>query len=132
MSAATSPNPKSQLAEAYVQKHRIPELFENMTAAIIHTQPENAKKFMIKYLENLKMYREEKGDYPAMFTDANITSVFGMLDVTNNGYISMEQYRSGTYGRSCSMTTSYRKIRTTRNHSVVMQTESNPAPFPQL
>eukprot|EP00116_Pleurobrachia_bachei_P005540 sb/3465802/ len=36
MSAA---NPKKQMAEAYVQKHRIPELFENMTAALIHTQP---------------------------------------------------------------------------------------------
>jgi len=93
MSVASN-NPKSQMAEAYVMKHRIPELFENMTAALIHTQPENAKKFMIKYLETLKLYREEKGDYPAMFTDANIASVFGMLDVTNNGYISMEQYRS--------------------------------------
>lgn len=38
MSAAVA-NPKSQMAEAYVQKHRIPELFENMTAALIHTQP---------------------------------------------------------------------------------------------
>ena len=111
MSAA---NPKKQMAEAYVQKHRIPELFENMTAALIHTQPglslhnprvwtlkswnipsDNAKKFMIKYLETLKQFRDEKGDYPSMFTDANITAVFGMLDVTNKGFISMEQYRSG-------------------------------------
>jgi hypothetical protein len=37
--SATAPNPKSQMAEAYVQKHRIPELFENMTAALIHSQP---------------------------------------------------------------------------------------------
>ena len=60
---------------------------------------ENAKKFMIKYLETLKEYRDEKGDYPAMFTDANMTAVFGMLDVTNKGYISMEQYRSGMLER---------------------------------
>ena len=50
---------------------------------------------MIKYLETLKEFRDEKGSYPAMFTDANMTAVFGMLDVTNKGYISMEQYRSG-------------------------------------
>lgn len=56
---------------------------------------ENTKKFMIKYLETLKQYRDEKGDYPAMFTDANIAAVFGMLDVTHKGFISMEQYRSG-------------------------------------
>ena len=37
--AAVPTNPKSQMAEAYVQKHRIPELFENMTAALIHSQP---------------------------------------------------------------------------------------------
>ena len=49
----------------------------------------------MKYLETLKCYRDEKGDYPAMFTDANISAVFGMLDVTNKGFISMEQYRSG-------------------------------------
>ena len=54
---------------------------------------------MIKYLETLKEYRDEKGDYPAMFTDANMTAVFGMLDVTNKGYISMEQYRSGMLER---------------------------------
>ena len=37
--AIDNDNPKSQMAEAYVQKHRIPELFENMTAALIHAQP---------------------------------------------------------------------------------------------
>lgn len=50
---------------------------------------------MIHYLETLKKYRDERGDYPAMFTDANISSVFGMLDVTNKGYITLDQYRAG-------------------------------------
>ena len=93
-SMAATDNPKRQMAEAYVQKHRIPELFQNMTAALVHTQPENAKKFMIKYLETLRKFRDEKGDYEAMFVEANITSVFGMLDVTNKGFISLDQYRS--------------------------------------
>ena len=39
MSTTSTTMPKNQLAEQYVQKHRIPELFENMTAALIHTQP---------------------------------------------------------------------------------------------
>ena len=56
---------------------------------------------MIKYLETLKDYRNVKGDYPAMFTDANIAAVFSMLDATNKGYISMEQYRSGRCNCCC-------------------------------
>jgi len=92
--AGENETPKGQMAEAYVQKHRIPELFENMTAALIHAQPENAKKFMLHYLETLKKYKDERGDYPAMFTDSNISSVFGLLDVTNKGYITLDQYRA--------------------------------------
>ena len=47
--SAPAPNPKSQMAEAYVQKHRIPELFENMTAALIHSQPGKIKiRFLLK------------------------------------------------------------------------------------
>ena len=34
-------------------------------------------------------------NYPCLFDDTNIRSLFGMLDVSNNGYINHEQYKRG-------------------------------------
>lgn len=34
-------------------------------------------------------------NYPCIFDDSNVRSLFGMLDVTGKGYITYEQYKQG-------------------------------------
>ena len=34
-------------------------------------------------------------DFPCLFDESNINSIFGMLDPVNKGYISLEQYKEG-------------------------------------
>lgn len=50
---------------------------------------------MCNYLEKLKTGRTVLRGYPCLFDDTNIRSLFGMLDVTGNGFITFEQYKEG-------------------------------------
>ena len=50
---------------------------------------------MKQYLEKLKDARTVKRNYPCIFDDSNIKSLFGMLDVTGKGFITYEQYKQG-------------------------------------
>lgn len=56
---------------------------------------EEPKKFMIEQLERLKKAQRTNIDYPCLFDDTNVQSVFGMLDPTHTGYITLEQYEAG-------------------------------------
>ena len=53
------------------------------------------KAFLIEQLEELKKAKGTKRDFPCLFDDTNIQSVFGMLDPTGKGYISHQQYLEG-------------------------------------
>ena len=50
---------------------------------------------MIETLEKLNKSRTTKRDFPCLFDDSNIQSVYGMLDPTNRGYITLRQYTEG-------------------------------------
>ena len=52
---------------------------------------------MIDLLEKLQRSRATKHDYPCLFDDTNIQSVYNMLDPTNRGFITMQQYKEGIY-----------------------------------
>lgn len=47
---------------------------------------------MIENLEKLQKSKTTKRDFPCLFDDSNIQSVYGMLDPTNRGYITVKQY----------------------------------------
>ncbi|WAR25582.1 EFC10-like protein [Mya arenaria] len=76
----------------YLQEHRVLELFNNLTSQLIFSRPGDPKKFMIETLERLQKSKNTKRDYPCLFDDSNIQSVYGMLDPTNRGYITLKQY----------------------------------------
>ena len=63
----------------------------------IENLSENPKKYMIDLLEKLQRSRATKHDYPCLFDDTNIQSVYNMLDPTNRGFITMQQYKEGIY-----------------------------------
>lgn len=82
-------------AAAYLQKHKIYELLGNLTSQLIFTKPDDPKEYMIKYLEKLIQIRDnakEPVDYPSMFDENNLKSMFRMLDPCDVGFISHEQY----------------------------------------
>lgn len=80
-------------AHEYLEQHRVLDLFDNMTSQLIYSRPEDPKKFLIEILEKLQKSRGTRLDYPCLFDDTNIQSVFGMLDPTNKGYINKQQYQ---------------------------------------
>ena len=50
---------------------------------------------MKQFLEKLKDARTMQRNYPCIFDDSNVKSLFGMLDVTGKGFITYEQYKQG-------------------------------------
>merc|ERR1712076_267398 len=87
------PWPREQETREYLEQHRLLELFDNLTSALIYSQPSNPKEFLIEHIEKLQKSQKTKLDYPCLFDETNIASIFGMLDPTSQGYITLHQYR---------------------------------------
>ena len=64
-------------------------------------QSDNPKAFMVDYIQKLKESRTAKMDFPCIFDDSNIASVFGMLDPTKKGFISLAQYKEAMATMGC-------------------------------
>ncbi|KAJ7363188.1 EF-hand calcium-binding domain-containing protein 10 [Desmophyllum pertusum] len=86
---------KESGAQDYLKNHKIMELFENLTAQLMYERPEDPKAYMKQFLEKLKDARTAQRNYPGIFDDSNVRSLFGMLDVTGKGFITYEQYKQG-------------------------------------
>ena len=78
----------------YLKEHCIPELFEQLTAALVYTRPAEPRSFIREHLEQLKKNKDdpEQHNAPSLFDESNLTSVFGMLDVPGKGHITHAQY----------------------------------------
>lgn len=87
--------PREDESKTYLDEHRIPELFNNLTSQLIFHRPDDPKDFMIQTLESLKQARTTGIDHPCLFDESNIESVFGMLDPNSTGYIRLAQYKAG-------------------------------------
>ncbi|CAF0725965.1 unnamed protein product [Adineta steineri] len=87
-------NPIEQTGADYLQTHRIPELFHNLSASLVYNKPEDPKAFMIDYLEQLKKARITGEALPSLVQDTDLTSIFRMLDPAGHGHITYSQYSS--------------------------------------
>ena len=78
----------------YLKEHKVLELFENLTAALVYNKPKDPKSFMREYIQQLQRARSDpdETDPPSLVDESNIRSVFGMLDIAKKGYISHQQY----------------------------------------
>merc|ERR1711893_432836 len=85
--------PRAQDSREYLAKHKILEMFNNMTSQLIYERPEFPKDFLISKLEELSKAKTTNMDHPCLFDESNIHSVFGMLDPTNKGVITVQQYK---------------------------------------
>lgn len=55
------------------------------------------RAFLMEKLQQLIKSRAVNLDPPAHFDKSNIEAVFGMMDPTKRGVISLEQYKAGTH-----------------------------------
>ena len=58
---------------------------------------DNPKEYLVGFLERLKKAQTTRMDYPCIFEEGNIDAIFGMLDPTGNGFITLNQYKAGMH-----------------------------------
>lgn len=87
-------HPQETDALSYLKEHKILELFENLTSALVYNRPTDPKGFMREHIQQLQKARSDpdQTDPPSLVDESNIRSVFSMLDVAKKGYISHQQY----------------------------------------
>ena len=87
--------PFHEEATSYLKIHKIPELFEHLTASLVYYRPENPQQFIAEHLKKLQDCQDssETSNPPSLFDESNLISIFGMLDISGRGHISLEQYK---------------------------------------
>ena len=106
-------NPVEESATDYLRTHRIPDLFQNLSASLVYNRPgkelflsdfsirsffvlDDPKAFILDYLEQLKKARASGLAFPALVQDNDLTSAFRLLDPAGQGYINYSQYASSS------------------------------------
>lgn len=86
--------PHEDGASKYLKDHKIIELFQNLTSALVYERPDDPKKFMKDHIEQLLKAKSDpdEAEPPCFMDESNLKSIFSMLDVTRKGYITKEQY----------------------------------------
>ncbi|XP_068579744.1 LOW QUALITY PROTEIN: EF-hand calcium-binding domain-containing protein 10 [Cebidichthys violaceus] len=84
---------REQDAADYLKKHKIAELMENLTSMLFFYRPENPREFLVEQLQQLKVSQHGGTKGPNLFNKANLDAVFGILDPTNQKYITLAQYK---------------------------------------
>ncbi|XP_067907386.1 EF-hand calcium-binding domain-containing protein 10 [Heterodontus francisci] len=77
----------------YLAEYQILELLDNLTSMLLYHRPAKPWEFLIDQLEKLKTARQTKKNYPCLFDESNLDAVFGILDTTKQGHITLKQYR---------------------------------------
>lgn len=82
-------------AEDYLDKHKIHDLFANITSHLVFKKPDDPKESIVEYLEKLRKSKLANLTPPSLIEDTNLQSMFGMLDPSGKGYITYKQYAEG-------------------------------------
>lgn len=56
---------------------------------------ENPREYILERIEQIRDARAVQHQFPRLFDESNITSLYRTLDATNRGYITNEQYYEG-------------------------------------
>ncbi|XP_041072028.1 EF-hand calcium-binding domain-containing protein 10 [Carcharodon carcharias] len=86
-------SPLEREAAEYLAEHQILELLDNLTSLLLYQRPAKPLEFLIGQLEKLNVARQTEKDYPCLFDESNLDTVFGILDTTRQGHITLRQYR---------------------------------------
>jgi hypothetical protein len=78
-------------ALAYLQQHKLLQLFEIIGAKIACEKPSDPNAFMLAELSKAQVMAS-RGQPVALFQEKDIEVMFGVFDLTNRGYINQTQY----------------------------------------
>ena len=70
-------------ADAYLWKHKIQELFEDMLTIVCHKRPENLEQFLVEMLKQ----RKENGAWSQVYSEAELQNIFQLYDLKSENYI---------------------------------------------
>ena len=88
----------SNQVKAYLEQHKLLPLIENLTSAVLFAQPDDPKEFIANWLEELIASRgNSKLNPPSLVETSNLESMYNMLDITQHGVISFEQYKAAMF-----------------------------------
>ncbi|XP_034876278.1 EF-hand calcium-binding domain-containing protein 10 [Mirounga angustirostris] len=82
-------------AKNYLEKHRIMELLNYLTSALLFFRPEKPREYLISILERLRIAKITGVAFPFFMDHSNIVSMFEMMDTSEKGTISFARYREG-------------------------------------
>ncbi|XP_051885936.1 EF-hand calcium-binding domain-containing protein 10 [Pristis pectinata] len=85
-------SPREQEAFEYLAEHQILQLIDGLTSMLLYRRPAKPLEFLIEQLEQLKTAKKTRTNYPCLFDESNLDAVFGILDTTKQGYITLKQY----------------------------------------
>merc|ERR1712166_820009 len=73
-------------ADEYLRKHKILELFEDLTTILAYKQPENLDAFLIDVLKQRKL----NGNRSIVYSDTELQNIFTLYDLKGAGWISKD------------------------------------------
>ena len=75
--------------DEYLRKHKILELFEDLTTLLCYKQPDNIEPFLV---EQIKL-RRENGSRSIVYSDTELQNIFTLYDLKGAGHITKDQCR---------------------------------------
>ncbi|XP_051009608.1 EF-hand calcium-binding domain-containing protein 10 [Acomys russatus] len=80
-------------AKAYLEKHRIMELLNQLTSSLLFVRPKKPREYLISLLERLRIAKLTGVPFPFFMDHSNILAMFEMMDTSGRGCISFVQYK---------------------------------------
>ncbi|XP_042637343.1 EF-hand calcium-binding domain-containing protein 10 [Orycteropus afer afer] len=80
-------------AREYLEKHKIMELLNLLTSALLFFRPRKPRDYLIATLERLRIAQVTGVSFPIFMDNTNIVAMFEMMDSSNRGIISFVQYK---------------------------------------
>ncbi|KAI8840426.1 hypothetical protein BJ741DRAFT_52523 [Chytriomyces cf. hyalinus JEL632] len=84
---------QKEAADAYLRKHNIPAIMEQIMTGLIHSRPEDPKKFIVKKLEDARNAKA-RNQSMLVFSRENLVALHRIFDVTGKGHITLDQYKA--------------------------------------
>ncbi|KAF0684908.1 Aste57867_23152 [Aphanomyces stellatus] len=88
------PNDPKDVATQYLQANKLNEVFQELCTLIMYRRPANPREFIIQQLQIMHAARECRSA-TSFFNETDLSTMFSMFDVTNQGTISIAQYDQG-------------------------------------